>query len=90
MDSITELPECWYVRVTKENRNVLSKWRFPDSNNCYLSEGHITGMCEWEDGKFSKEHDSKVTNDWENEITFQQFERFILNKQLNIEWLWNL
>lgn len=89
MDNITELPKCWYVRVTKENKNVLSKWRFPDSNN-YLLEGYITGMYKWKNGKLSKEHDSQVNNEWENEITFEQFERFILNKPKTIQWLWNL
>jgi hypothetical protein len=73
------LPETWYVVVTKDNQKILSDWR-----GTKLSVGYITGMHKWQDHeKSSKEHNYDLSEDWENEITFEQFKQYVL-KETNI------
>lgn len=71
------LPDTWYVKVTKENQNILSEWRFDKSPNYKLSIGSITGMYRWE-YHISKEHNLTVNENWENEITYNQFLKYVL------------
>ena len=68
------LPEEWYVRVTEQNKAILSKWR-----GTSLSPGKITGMYILYGSKTpSKEHDSGVSSGWKKEITFEQFQKYVL------------
>jgi hypothetical protein len=64
----------FYVVVTEENKDVLSKWRFENSTSS-LEVGEVTGL--WGDiGRtLSKEHNRISANNkgFGNEITFEQF-----------------
>jgi hypothetical protein len=73
-------PEYWYIVVTKENKDVLCRWR----GNVNLKPGHITG---WYKGLIeggSKEHNYSITDDdgWGEEITFEQFKEHVLKKPI--------
>lgn len=73
------LPEKWWVRVTDENIDILSKWR--NTNKLYLDE--IVGMVKWKDGRLMKGHNPlnciKCDNyDFGKEITFEQFKKYVL------------
>ncbi len=79
MDHFNEfvLPEIWYVRVTEENKDVLSKWRDTE-----LSVGSITGMFKFSEGsKPSKEWNRTVNKEWKNEITYEQFKKYVLKEE---------
>jgi hypothetical protein len=88
---MNELPEAWYVIVTKQNKNILSEWRSCSN----LNVGEIVGMVKWnEDNKITKGHNPiKHVNTkaytFGNEISFETFERLVLgiNKTKTYE-LW--
>lgn len=80
------LPENWYVIVTKENRNILSKWRY-ENDNVLLPIHFITGMCKNDNGKVTKEHNGingikGDTYDFGKKITFDQFKRYVLKEEI--------
>lgn len=76
------LPNKWYVTVTVRNREVLSKWRFDtyDEAPSWFNVGAVVGYCKNSD---SKEWDDEVNDNWENEITFQQFKKYVLKENQN-------
>lgn len=76
-----KLPETWYVTVTKENQRALTWWRFEDGDN-QLPIGAITGIYE----NRNKEWDYKPNDSWENEITFEQFRKFILGETIEPQY----
>lgn len=88
---MNKLPDIWWVRVTKENKEILSKWRTAE-----VSEPGIVGKVfhNW-NNKIEKGHNSlKLTfdsglngYDFGNEITFEQFLHFELGQNKNYE-LW--
>ena len=75
------LPKTWYVTVTKENIDVLSKWRFDRKESC-LQVGYIVGMYKWDENRISKEYNDTPDSNWENEITFDQFKKYVLKENM--------
>ncbi len=72
------LPDNWYVVVTEENKDILSKWRFTNYPSSRLEIGQITGI--YGSGK-SKEHNPRnSTKGFDNEITFEQFRTYVLKE----------
>lgn len=88
MDNLTSLPERWCVKWNKEIGLFYDKmcnsscykdvWIYLSSHNdedIYILDADIN--------KGRSFSGSRGTL-----ITFEQFERFVLNKQLNTQWLW--
>lgn len=82
------LPEIWWVRVTEENKDILSEWRFQNTH-VKLRTGEICGMCK----NFilmttDKGHSllgltyEKNSFDFGNEITWEQFMQHVLKKRI--------
>ena len=78
------LPDTWYVVVTEENKDVLRKWKFLPSSFLTLKPGNVVGMYKWGGDKITKEWNPKRDEGWENEITFEQFKKYVL-KENNME-----
>ena len=82
------LPETWYIKVNEENNGVLSKWYYND-NNC-LQIGVIVGMYySLSNNKIYKGFNpcsvlSGKTYKFENEITFEQFKKYVLKEKEDI------
>lgn len=82
------LPENWHVVVTKDNLDVLSRWRFNDDRNV-LSIGLIVGISyNLTNKEYSKQHnpigdikDSSGYYDFGQEITYEQFKKYVLKQQ---------
>lgn len=72
------LPEQWYVTVTKENKHILSKWRWPHLSDI-LEEGYIVGISN-RFSKQGKEHNGKYEKYFGEEITFEQFKKYVLKE----------
>lgn len=76
------LPEAWYVRVTLQNQAELSEWR-----KVTLPIGYVTGMYDWGVGHtintsgIRKEHNPRPDSNWKNEITFEQFKKYVLKEE---------
>lgn len=73
----------WWIAVTEENKDVLSKWR-----SSTLSVGQLCGMCKWNTGEILKGHNPiNKTNSYSysfgNEITFEQFKKYVLKE---VDW----
>lgn len=75
---LLKLPETWHVKITKDNREVVRKWR---GNNPTLTIGDVVGMNRWEYGRVTKEHNSYVDSDFGQEITFADFKRLVLDEK---------
>lgn len=75
-DSFT-LPKSWYVRVDENNKDILGKWRFKRSIPASFRAGCIVGI----DENNSKEWNSESGNTWGEEITFEQFNNYVLKPQ---------
>lgn len=83
IDAAFVLPEKWYVIVTEDNKDVLSRWRFTNQSH-KLKVGQITGCV----GTVSREHNdfNPITKegvcdgyyDFGEEITFEQFKKYVL------------
>jgi hypothetical protein len=65
----------FYVVVTEENKEVLSKFRFQNTiDKVTLKVGFIVGLYYWDySSGLRVEYNDKVTNNWTNEISFEQF-----------------
>jgi hypothetical protein len=86
VNNLTSLPKFWYVRRNKENASILNKW----NNDTYArgaqdawAESSTVGMCSDKDYCVIEDIDKTRYT----EITFEQFEMWILNKQIIVE-LW--
>ncbi len=77
-----KLPKTWYVVATEQNLEVLSRWRFDDDVN-KLAVGAVTGIMR-ENG--SKEWDYRLYDEWKNEITFKQFQKWVLNIEVEPDY----
>ena len=69
------LPEKWMVKVTKANKSFIEQWR---------TDGHIYGVGGW---CLSKHHNCQgyyifIPPPGYTEITFEQFEKYVLKKDL--------
>jgi len=92
------LPEIWYIIVTKENQDVVTKWR-EVTGDYKLPTGHLTGICVNNNGDLSKGHNPgrsvKSANFGESknlsgfnfgkEITFEQFKKYVLKEKPIVE-----
>lgn len=78
---LTKLPEKWSVNVTDSNLQIINKW---------LGE-HRFNLGRWSCVNYNKSatdiihKDSRLTT-----ISFEDFERLVLNKPSKINWLWKL
>ena len=90
---LTKLPECWYVEVTDKNVKILSEWR----GFYNLDSSNIVGICKFYDGTWlGKGHNPKnlISESGLNgynfgtKITFEQFEKWVLNKNKKNYELW--
>lgn len=79
----------FYVVVTEENNEVLSKWRF-GHDRLKLSNNEIVGIVlykfETNNHKYVKGHNARhqikdETYDFGEEITFEQFKKYILKEE---------
>ena len=79
----------WFCIVTKENRDILSKWRELSSGNS-IDIGKLVGVSYDGDGIFRKGHNparsikggtGTYSYDFGKEITFEQFKEFILKEK---------
>ena len=83
---LDKLPDRWYCVVTKENQNILSKWRF-SNNYDKLEIESITGIC----NKYNRKHHNPKNEirgdiyDFGIEITFEQFKKWVLKEELKFE-----
>lgn len=87
--NMEKLPENWHVLVTKENQNILRKWRF---NNDYsnLSVGYIVGLTKNNKGYIEKGHNPHFNivdkfstgYDFGKEISFETFKRLVLKENM--------
>ena len=79
-----KLPKKWFVIVTEENQDILSKWRFDDIYISKIAVGKIVGMVQWKKkGIIEKNHNpiefiKTSVYDFGKEITFEQFEEYVL------------
>ena len=77
------LPETWYVKVTEENKKVLSNWK-----GCTVEVDRIVGMCKWFcSNKIERGHNlATITNDsnytFGEEITYEQFLKYVLKQEI--------
>lgn len=83
------LPDTWYVVVNKENLDTLSKWMFKNSN-FKLAIGGIVGKNNFQGCKNSKGwNETKIIKgkyyDFGNEITFEQFKKYVLKETKIVE-----
>lgn len=83
MEELTELPEKWYVKVTEETKDILSKWRFGENSSLKLSASDITGMCTGYKKPFEKGHNPIYnTESFGQEISFEQFKKWVLKENI--------
>lgn len=75
------LPKYWHVIVTKENLGILSKWRF-DNNRLKLDVGDFVGISSFRD---TKAHNSIYLESFGQEITFEQFQKYVLKTPIKEE-----
>ena len=76
------LPQTWWVRVTKENIDVLKQWRFNNTIS-RLEIGWVVAMA-YNGHSFNKEHNNEpYTNNYDFgvEITYQQFLKYVLKQE---------
>jgi hypothetical protein len=78
------LPEKWYCVVTEENIKVLSKWRFGEEEDYKtvpnFKPGCIVGYClDWAS---TREWNYEIDGSWINEITFTQFQKYVLGLEI--------
>lgn len=92
MDNLTSLPEKWSIKITKGNKRILSDY-FHSIGNKYVGYEKNWNIivnyflhfpqpsaCMW------STTDRKLGY---TEISFEQFEEFVLNKPKTIGWLWD-
>lgn len=90
------LPDNWHILVTEENAEDVLKWRFEDRYNIEDKihfENYLVGITLNYNGTvYEKSHnpkddvkDSEGHYDFGIEITYEQFKRYVLNKEINKE-----
>jgi hypothetical protein len=91
-----KLPDNWHILVTEENAEDVLTWRFEDIYNDkdkITFKNHLVGMTINHKGtQYVKGHNPKddITDpdghyDFGIEITYEQFKRYVLNKDLHKE-----
>lgn len=77
----------FYVKVTEENKLLLSKWRWGNDTSHRLAIDEIVGMV-ISNKKLEKGHNGAgmikdYTYDFGNEISFEEFRKYILKRKNN-------
>lgn len=83
---LTKLPEYWYCRRNKENASVLNKWNnetYPGIENQAFYDNNIVSMVS--NNVYTAT--DKIDKLKYYEISFEQFQQWVLNKQQIYE-LW--
>ena len=84
---VPPIPEKWYIKCTKENRDILNRWRLTKARyyilDCYFSSGSIL----FSDDSISKDgsyyyfgglpKNNQKIDDYQ-EITLEQFKKYVL------------
>ena len=84
----------WWVRVTEENKNILSKWY---DSKFLLTTQHLVGIYETKGNKFAKGYNPINTTkspkgeeyywfDFGEEISFEDFKKYILKESQQEKW----
>lgn len=93
MDNLTSLPERWSIKITNNNKRIISDY-FHSIGNKYIGYNKnwsiIVDYFLYFPQPFTNMWASTDRKSGYTEITFEQFEEFILNKSKKTEWLWNL
>lgn len=84
------LPEIWHCIITKENQEVLSKWRLSNCSSL-LNIGYLVGMTKHGNNRIFKGHNpgdkisekSIFSYDFGNEITYEQFLKYVLKQDIS-------
>ena len=76
------LPERWWVRVTKENIDVLKQWRFNNTIS-RLEIGWVVTMAYNGHGVNKEHNDEPYTDNYDFgvEITYEQFLKYVLKQE---------
>ena len=82
---LTSLPKHWYITVTEDNQKIVSEWKKHE-----LPVGSITGIYEWNSGIDNKEWNLTLGEGWKNEITFEQFKKWVLKENSSVTTLQEL
>ncbi len=77
-NKLTKLPEEWCVKVTNENKHILSNWRTAGG---FVSDGYITGKAVEPLGGLKGTWKKEPYN--YTEITFEQFKKWVLKENTN-------
>lgn len=83
---LTSLPKYWYIKRNNNNAKVLNEW----NNKKYNCERSSEAWASSEAAMLSDQQYRNVTavdKSKYTEITFEQFEKWVLNKNKNYE-LW--
>ena len=75
--------KIWYVIVTEDNIEILGKWRFNGEVPSRFLPGAVVGV--HPNYPNDKDWNNSYTNDWINEITFDEFKLHILKEDIIIE-----
>jgi len=81
------LPEIWHIIVTKENQDIVTKWR-EVTGDYKLPIGHLTGITKI-GNNLNKGHnpgksirkEGRYGFDFGEEITFEQFKKYVLKEK---------
>jgi hypothetical protein len=87
------LPENWWVKVTEENKDILSTWLYGEIGK--VDTNRLVGMVKWRHGVIEKgmnplDLPRAYDGDYNfgNEITFEQFKKYVLKEQSNLPEKW--
>ena len=75
MEQLDELPKYWFLYRNKDNFRIINDYmnKYHNTVGYYLSKGEVSN--------------NKTIIEASTEITFEQFEKWVLNKNKNYE-LW--
>ncbi len=76
------LPTSWYIVATEDNIEALAKWRFDGESPSRFLPGSIVGV--HPAYLNHKDWNTRYTSDWVNEITFEQFRKYVLKETIEI------
>jgi len=74
------LPKFWYIKVNKNNVDIVSEWRF--GNDSKLSIGSVAGISR---SSNEKGHNHNKGEFFDTEITFDQFKKYVLKENIEVK-----
>ena len=80
MSTTNELPEKWYIKVTKENRESLEKWRTCGTFGSGTKGGYCVSEMHGNKGYYYSSGD-RFPNEY-IEINFDQFREHVLGEKI--------